>query len=151
MSKILIKNNKGLSLIEMIIAMAILAIIAVTMVRAFSTGAIQMFTTSSRDEAKAKTSEIIEFLYEEEPYSSTDEVKVKIEEMYEDSFENSSGVFNDDQGEEVTIDITEIQSVDPDGILKLDDDISGFKIDIEYTYQSREKSFEASYYLRRSN
>ena len=60
-----LKENKGFTLIEIILAMAILGIILVAFMGAFSGGFINIITMGNKSKAVAEAQAVIDFMYTE--------------------------------------------------------------------------------------
>lgn len=64
---LLIKNKKGLTLVEIIVAIAILGIVSVTLISVLTTGFVNIVMSGERDRAMSVASNIMEELYANQP------------------------------------------------------------------------------------
>ena len=137
--KTIIKNNAGLTLVEVIIAMTILVIIAAAFVPLFSTSFAHIFTYGHKDRAMANASELFEELYAKQPFADDDEIKDIL--GNEHNVEESNLTNYDDKDYNYYID----ESFQP---ITGATDVEGFKVTIVYFYQDGEKYVQLSSFVR---
>ena len=131
----IIKNEKGFTLIEVIVSVVILSILAVSFVPLFGFSFTNIFSYGERDKAMSVASNIMEELYAEQPleeeFSVTDIAGI------EDN--NDYFIYNGEN--EFKLEKDEVLVVDSA-------DITGYKATIEVPYKNGERHVKLTSFVR---
>ena len=135
-------KNKGFTLVEVIVSMAILALIATAFVPLFGFSFTNIFSYGERDKAMSVASDIMEVLYAEQeldlnPGSSYDDYDDYIEGLIDDYTEYAKGV---------DYKLKEVKKMDNEN--NGDIDIKGYKITIEVPYKDGERHVTLTSFVR---
>ena len=139
----LIKNSKGFTLVEVIVSMAILALIATAFVPLFGFSFTSIFSYGERDKAMSVASDIMEVLYAEQ------------------ELDLNPGISSDDYIEGLIDDYSEGEDYYLKEVEKKDDnnpfevsqngetiEITGYKITIEVPYKNGERHVTLTSFVR---
>jgi len=136
----LVNNQKGLTLIEVIIAVTILTIIAVAFIPLFSTSFSNIFAYGDKDLTMAYASDQMEMLYSRQPFSNVDELKNKLSGGQSVDTRDDLYSYNPDYDFNYYIEGVNIS----DG----DTDINGYKVTIVSFYREGDRKVELSSFIR---
>ena len=126
----LFRCKKGFTLVEILVSMAIIAILAMAFFPLLSTSFVNIFAYGERDRAMTAASDIMEHLYASQPFDDEDEEDI------EDEIEDELAANYDDydfhaNGEEKTI-----------------KNVEGYKVTIEVRYQDGEREVTLTSFVR---
>ena len=128
------ENNKGFTLIEIILAIAILGIIIVSFMSIFSSGIKNIFSAGKKDEAISLAANKLEKLYHSQPFEKQSDLKAKL---------NNDGYYV----ENCTNELYTYQNKDYN--FCINSNISGgFKVKIVYFYLNGERYIELTSFVR---
>ena len=134
----LIKGKKGFTLVEVIVSMAILALIAAAFVPLFGFSFTNIFSYGERDKAMSVASDIMEELYSLQPLEANKELSGSF------SKNGTNDLKISDLGENGTYEYNgrefEVLDFDDDfTAISNEDDITGYKVTIEFPYKEGDK------------
>ncbi len=149
-AKMSFKEQKGLTLIEVMIALAILGIIVVAFMPLFGVTFANIYSYGSRDEAKAKAAEQLEELYAEQPFpfeGDPDIVGTLKEGVDEYQGEHIEGSENDlhTPPKEADFNFSVEENFEP---MENEEDVKGYKVTIVFFYQDGERHVELTSFIR---
>ena len=126
-----IKNNKGFTLVEVLISIVILSIIIFSFLHLFGSGFISIFSMGIKDRALAEASDIMEKIYNKQEAEGGLSGISEIE-----------GIINEISPSLEFFDSYSISEILP--FENNNDDIKGYKVTINVTFQSGDVERQAS-------
>ena len=124
------QREKGFTMVEVLISMAIISLLAMSFIPLFSSSLVNIFAYGERERAMTAASDIMEHLYARQPF---DNGEPDIEELINENNENN-------KYEDFSFD----DEIDKEVI----EDVEGYKVTIEVKYQNEERKVTLTSFVR---
>ncbi len=119
-------NEKGLTLVEVIISFAILVIIAFAFIPLFGNVFANIFFFGEKDKAMTQASDYMEVLYAEQPFGADNEIIALLELNNGTYVDNENNLLNYDENFEFNFTLDSFETID----------VTGYKVTIVVFYEN---------------
>lgn len=127
------QREKGFTMVEVLISMAIISLLAMSFIPLFSSSLVNIFSYGERERAMTAASDIMEHLYARQPFDEEDDIEYEIDELINENNENN-------KYEDFSFD----DEIDKEVI----EDVEGYKVTIEVKYQNEERKVTLTSFVR---
>ncbi|OWZ84636.1 type IV pilus modification PilV family protein [Natranaerobius trueperi] len=135
-------DQQGFTMVEVLISMAIIALLAMTFIPLFSTSFINIFAFGERDRAMSAASDVMEHLYAAQPFEDRDSIETKLNGLLTSAERNFSEFILKE------LDTEEHYQIEPSNDPKEIDSVKGYRVSLDAYYQSGGRRVTLTSFIR---